>query len=134
LVVIELGEAVGIEAPLHDRHGELADVVALLLRLAGAPERRLVKRRDALGRDLACEPLETQIRGTTRRKRDLLLEDDLDKGGKALRPVPERRRPEPFDDRGEMRVAFPKLRDALGERLDRKRVPHGHRTSRRRFA
>jgi hypothetical protein len=57
ILIVELGEAVRIEAPLHDRQSKLADVVALLPGLPGAAERLLGESGDPRGSDLAREPL-----------------------------------------------------------------------------
>jgi hypothetical protein len=104
------------------------DVSRFLTREPGALQRGLVERREARGRHGARRPLEPAIGRSSRRERDLLLEDDLDEGLEAWLPVPERWRPETLHHRREVRIAPAELGDALGERLDGERCGHAHRT------
>jgi hypothetical protein len=115
IVVVHLGERARIEFPGHDGVSELADVPALLPGQAGAAQGRLVEPGDGLRCHGARDPLEAPVRRSAGRERHLLLEDDLDQGLEAWRPIPEGRRPMTGDDRGEMRVAPRQLGNTVSE-------------------
>ena len=124
LVVVELGETIGIEPALHDRDGQFTYVVALLFREARAPERGLIECGDALGCDLSGKALQPQVRGAPSRERDLLFEDDLHERLESRRPIPQGRRAVTCDDSGEVRIPAGELGHAVAKRLRRQLGHH----------
>jgi len=85
---------------------------------SGASQVGLAQVGYAFGRHGTGKPLEPAVRGSARRQRYLLLEDDLHERPEPRRPVPERWRAVARDDRGKVRVPSRKLGDAYGEGVE----------------
>jgi hypothetical protein len=123
-IVVHLRKRARIELARNDGLGELTDVPTLLPGQTGAAQGRLVESGYGLWRHGAGDTLEPSVRRPARRERHLLLEDDLHEGLEPWRPIPERRRPEPFDDGRQVLVAARELGHAVPERLPRERYRH----------
>jgi hypothetical protein len=87
-----------------------------------------LEHRDPVSRDGSRDALEPSIGGPAGRERDLLLQDDLNEGAEARRPVPERRRAVARDHRGKMPVSLGELGHPLGEGFDSQLRAHVYRT------
>lgn len=117
VVIVHTGKRARIELARNDRLSELADVPALLSGQPGASQGRLVESGDGLRCHRARGPLEPSVGRSACRERHLLLEDDLNEGLESWCAIPQRRRPEPFDDARQMLVAPCELGNTVPERL-----------------
>jgi hypothetical protein len=129
-VVLKRVEAVRIELARDDRLRQSTDVGSLLSCESGPLESRIVEARDPLRSHTRGDSVESCIGGSSRRQRDLLLEDDLYERGEAGWPIPQRWRAVTSDDGGEMAIAPSELSDAACEALGRQRGHHAYRTTR----
>jgi len=107
---------------------EISDVGALLPCESGASQVGLGHGGDPLGRHGTGQSLQPSVGGAASRQRYLLLQDDLHKGFEPRRPIPQRRRAVPRDDRGKVRVPPRELGDALGKAFVRQLRRHDDQT------
>ena len=128
LVVVECGERVGIKGAFDDRPRDVSDVGAFLPSESGATQVGLTQGRDSLGRHGAGKPLQPSVGGAARRQRYLLLENDLNQGLEAWRPVPQRWRPVAGDDCREMWIPPREFGHGLREALRCELKRHVHLT------
>lgn len=121
-VVVEGSDDVEVERAIDEGGRKRPRVARLLAAEPDGQELGVGQLEEARGCGRVGGCLQPVVGSAGRGERDLLLEDDVDEGPEPGRAIPERRRPEALDDRGEVVVAPREFFDGRRERRFVERV------------